>query len=616
MAKNPFTRVDRDEQILGILSHFCDRFHLNSTSRLDNPVSGVHAGPGTGKSFFLDELGQFKLHDLDAFENAAKNPAESGAYKKRKKFTDAFRQRRNILTMSITFNSHQPIEQDRAEFSVYDSLASRILHGYLGLSWFNDAVDAFMPLVNIGGDRSRCLTAVIKHISHEFAIAQNIKESDVIFFLGIDETLKSERAMEIASVVGWLEDCDPNALGVGFFCSALTALSPKSMEGMRSISGREFKSVTTLPLKFLPPELKTKVDKSPKFKLLAADCGGHARSFELLYNTITEVGAASKSFRALAQPLVEMWRGIHLSFDILRPVVLQAKISHRKVIFGNTTADELIQIGIYLNASGSENFVPYMSPLMLQCFARFGDAEAPNKFVETMFHLSDEFEKALEKGNAPSLGKDFELYHANYEALRYLVFKSESATSNPGFLSLPAFYGALAIANRKTLRGKAKFKCPTSPEVKLDYLSDAYNAETLKEYFSDVQSEPGVICMAPAGNPGFDYAVYHETLQGTPLYVCVELKNSHTKSSTTLSIEEVKKKHKLVQRVFKKAFADKTLVQGDVALVVVAARAEDPLLKPEELPDNVYVLGKHSLFKLYGPAFSARPLFYINEKMI
>ncbi|KAI8609316.1 hypothetical protein BC830DRAFT_1151211 [Chytriomyces sp. MP71] len=150
---------------------------------------------------------------------------------------------------------------------------------------------------------------------------------------------------------------------------------------------------------------------------------------------------------------------------------------------------------------------------------------------------------------------------------------------------------------------------------------DPADDKGLKSALKLLQDSPCNVFKPAPGNPGFDLVSAPLLAAGkhqksirfdTPVtkdcfYLCLELKYSHQLSSTVLKLEEIEKKKNHVDKMFKQAKIDRQPV-----LVLVAARSFKKGLDLEALPDNVLVILRPELVKLYGASFKSRPLFYLS----
>jgi hypothetical protein len=106
-------RLDRDEAMKAIYTHFADVIQSHATHAPRKPIISVSAAPGCGKTYFLDEVGALRDDDIDRF-------CQSDILR------TAFR---SALAISVSYNSRTGHQGDRDHGSF--GLCVRMLFRYL-----------------------------------------------------------------------------------------------------------------------------------------------------------------------------------------------------------------------------------------------------------------------------------------------------------------------------------------------------------------------------------------------------------------------------------------------------------------------------------------------------
>ncbi|KAI8622614.1 hypothetical protein BC830DRAFT_1223697, partial [Chytriomyces sp. MP71] len=194
--KASFNFVDRADQIRDVLETWLARFIEASSYRMDNPLSVIYSGPGAGKSRFLDELADLPDAALMSILHARGKLHDD--QNKRAEFVQMLQNRANILAVNITFNSHQNISPDEIDWTAKKQVLIRILHLYFFPS------ENFDLLCDALNDLNYPMSKILPDILTHFAAWKRIDVKDIVFFLGVDETIKSKKAEDIASYIGGL----------------------------------------------------------------------------------------------------------------------------------------------------------------------------------------------------------------------------------------------------------------------------------------------------------------------------------------------------------------------------------------------------------------------------
>ncbi|KAI8609500.1 hypothetical protein BC830DRAFT_1233297, partial [Chytriomyces sp. MP71] len=199
--KAGFNFVDREDQMRDVLETWLARFIEASSYRMDNPLSVIYSGPGAGKSRFLDELADFPEAALMSILHARGKLHDD--QNKRAEFVQMLQNRANILAFNITFNSNQSISADEIDWTARKQVLIRVLHLYFFPS------TSFMYLSYTLNKLEYLEMDMLWDVLSHFAAWKKIDVKDIVFFLGVDETLKSGKAEGIASFIGALMDDQP-----------------------------------------------------------------------------------------------------------------------------------------------------------------------------------------------------------------------------------------------------------------------------------------------------------------------------------------------------------------------------------------------------------------------
>lgn len=207
---------------------------------------------------------------------------------------------------------------------------------------------------------------------------------------------------------------------------------------------------------------------------------------------------------------------------------------------------DFIAEGVYVHSfiDEAEKFIPKISPIRLLKFSRewkqdgFDERSAISKVVASLL-ANDRLNFSF---------KDFQLFHANWEALRRLLLKSQPTT-------LAQYYKMVDGMNIDQLNNISFIPAEKKILELTTFFPSAKSDSTLITTQNNIpishQNILQYIILPADSNPGFDIAIFEQDIKSKELVVlAIECRYSNPQSHTSIQLEEIKQKLKLTQKAF------------------------------------------------------------------
>ncbi len=312
-----FPFKDREESLHTAYKLFARRLALRKGVGRDqaatkdaNPLVALQAGPGGGKSMFLDELAALREEDLNALctlgrrNKGKKKEGIRGEERQRVRVLEtvansiivpeeAMDEMRDILKNSIpvciTFNGTSPVSQFEKNVYLSDRLALRILWSY-----FFSQLD-FVPFLK------KCLSSMkwLPTIGEAIACVRFHGGNDRSVLLCVDEFIMAAGYHDqadkdevlkllISSVYAALRSHGPEEFN--FIVSTLDAAPVVSTYTWRPLDWVPLTPLTQSSAEelFTPLLRDLSQERLEKIWMVIADCGGHPRTLEALFHILNE----------------------------------------------------------------------------------------------------------------------------------------------------------------------------------------------------------------------------------------------------------------------------------------------------------------------------------------
>lgn len=526
-----------------------------------NHLVATHSPPGGGKSTFLDKMLQREAADLEGCSDAALSDVLKAS-----------------VPLAVTYNSRTPYNSGKLDNVVEYSLCSRLLYSYFftassSLAYLQLFLEPYLHLLKT--------SIVIKCIRHD--------AGGKPILLGLDEIVSAfgkqnvgDKVSEIISEVGKAL----NMFGWDEFNAVVTTLDIVVVNVEKTQSSRPIEWVmlsrltTNQAMGLFCEELQE--DNHILLKLLIIACAGHGRSLEQLkfcwgkhQNLRSSLNLVQ--FLSLLRAQLSGFNMLSLTTSLVVCALANSKISldGRPENTYDKTIREYIRDGYFINnLSGTESeVVPIISPLALLYFAQGDHSSSLGKKLAALLY------KMLLIN--PGYWQDFEIFHAHWEAVARMVRPTGLASvsywyteKEEGPLNALAINVQLKSKGVVTIHQRAK----AWPESLLTTTVDLRDAVFLFENNTN--------------NPGFDIILFEDNIA-----VALECRFSLPLSTTKLKHDDIIAKYDKTVELLQPHYADLNITR--TVLVVVAYRELEQDIFP--LPQNIFVLDKDALQKLYSP---------------
>ena len=427
------TLLNGDTGQFGVLDRF-QKFCNNQTDRNVHPIPVLACGPGTGKSRFLQEVGNMLL--------------------KRLKSHIAFS---NLLSVYLTYGNSTPASQTDVILNGQASIASRLLYEYFISSNHSKAKIAFEDIQNSPGVTNLTLHTAINVIYLDFTrrVASNTPTVPPVLVLGIDEVNhfhdRNEDAFkDLVHAIGQISCRDQHP-----FCIPILA---GTIEGPLELLIKESTYVLLqLPLPLLTDDDVIEIGKTlsltrgdirinlPEeylqnntlFRRTIADIGGMARAIEIFYREFMKQMDKGTKIPTQAMDLVDYLNHLdvvevmrYTSYELTNRYAFDKYVQSTGPALANAILDipvnindksgsitykELRSAGIINLAGGPLEYyvrIPYLSVILLTQAAQSSNPRSsPWRFLKKFF---DPRETISWSG--------FEVFNMNFWALRICLF--------------------------------------------------------------------------------------------------------------------------------------------------------------------------------------------------
>jgi len=473
--------VPRTAAIKRTLEHLVarNRYDDNKDPRQLNPLVATQAAPGTGKSFYLDQIAKLRPEDEVVKEANGTDLVKSW------------------IPIPVSYNQFSPIYTDRAhDLSLSEGFAARMLFSYLmNLSSAKPETlynPSFLPCVT---PTLKSFGAAAPHKICDYFLADSKPFQKSSVLLLVDELLKvgPSAQVDFLSLIGELQDSYSIKLR-----SVITSLITSPLNDARAKSGRQILFVP-LPLfsheavlsaldKFLDGVPK---EKRLQFKVLVTDCAGHARTLEKLcrvWDSKTDFDSIQKEMlEAVAAPTE-----YHVELAIRGD-----RLPLRHALPPNSTIEDAIEAGFFINSApklGIHDIIPQLSLLQLRQFASENDDELLGSLVSIPTNPTD----------VPDW-KRCETFYQKWELVSRRYLHCDSKTILGHYLRPSVSHRSASAFNwfknddLPVKMANLTFE-PIDRQVKSDLASEEYTFDRLY--------------VPPLNNPGFDYFYHAETVDG------------------------------------------------------------------------------------------------------
>ena len=583
-----FVYSDRKDSFKCLVGSLEKRYRAWKERKCDrnlHPIPFLADGPGSGKSRFLQELPR-------SFVNYVLQDSSDGKETCSKEFKSAFK---SPVCINITFSNGTVYSIKEAQaINIEQSVCLRILYqfetGYINFVSFYDSFK-----------------------SEEFslsAILQKIGVDASCIVLGIDEVNKIHKSYEIGTqmqkdkgdvkerllsglfgLIGGLS-CDFTP----FFIPVLagTVIGP-----MKSAVRESTHPPLHIPLPLLSLESSLHifskkndwtaglVKTSQQLRQLISDCGGHCRSLEILYDSISIREAKDADDADVA--LVD-WKSVH---EEVR-VVLNQRYALSTIPLATAIAKSLLCLDVVESDEYEEMKDTKYQDLEEKGLIKLqnGKVKIPHFFVCTFLSmykahslLAVLWRKLLIGEGDDFWWQDWEVFNRNYVAFR---------------LSLFAYLGYSTASLTKFFAG-AKMNIPADIELKIPSL------ETLKvskiDYLYPSTKAPafeiGDNVFNGNGAP-FDSFLYLEATTGRLLLALqMKLANHDSQKKQVVSDETVDREFKKIER------AVANYLPGTDFVCIILGRCSGTFTE-NKLPSKCVVVSREEQLNFYGESYYHR----------
>ncbi|GES92830.1 hypothetical protein GLOIN_2v1783590 [Rhizophagus clarus] len=600
------------------------------------PLFALQSAPGGGKSYFLDEFASLKEDDLDDFLRRCQH--ENFHYDDAKFITD---QLRDSVSICISYNGMSSYNATIAGDGDEIGLVMRIIWSYffdgIKLPW-NSFYFKFK-----GKFDSLDILKTIKSI---------ILHSGKSVLLCVDEIMKidNENHSRVVNLLNSLyipyKDLMTKEKVFKFIVSTLDA--PLLRNTQTTASGRpiswiplrklEFSESIALFSKFIE-ELERlgqeNADRVFIIKKCISDCNGHPRTLESLYSLLNgnETVLKTANFAAIIEMLINKITNDYITFPVVKLALLGEYVRLDEEVAVTTKnvlmVKDLITSGVYINSltniEDSTQVIPTLNLVGLYYFCTknkvVGDAKAVAEILKNIFHTEDYFDTGSNDGKA------FEKFHMNWELL-YRALQDSTEEKNEADLheiyGLPS-QGVKIITQRKNIV-KLQRDIEFSPNGDIiDIKGNVIEDQDLEKYmFVPIKSN----------NSGFEMAMFEKKANGRGyIAINIECRFSWPDSETTLSNKIVDKYNRMKTKYLPHVKSGPQMVRRskgseveltdsrtcigklgmvieDIYLILVVWRNIGTLSREVMDNENIIVVKKENLEKIYSPSLVSRPQFY------
>ena len=470
-----FEPVSRAEAIKSTLEPLVARkeYHGNDP-RQDNPLIATQAAPGTGKSFFIDQIAKLSPAD-DVVKQVKGAGLLVGSW----------------IPIPVIFSQFSMIYIDeKYGMSLDHGLASRMLFTFI-MDFSSQAeisFDEFLYYVSptLLALRTTTLPSVCNYI---LTTSAPFAKSSILLL--VDELLKvgDGRAKKLLHLIGSVQDTFSIK-----FRSVITSLNISTLRNSATESGRRVLFVP-LPLfshadalRALEAYLKrTPTKERHEFQVLISDCAGHARTLEML----CKVWDPRYRFNYIQD---ELLKAVDAPADHRVALAITAdRVPLTQVLLGGSTIEDDIKAGYFINSIpslGDITVIPQLSLLQLRKCALSGPLASLVSIPTNPIQIADwkAFEKFCHYWEVVS--RTYPHCDSNTILGRYLrpslSLKSKQTFESFEQSDLPLKMGKLEIEE-------------VPGHIKNDLASDQFTVGRL--YYSKATNNPGFDYCYPAQTP-------------------------------------------------------------------------------------------------------------------
>jgi len=464
------------------------------------------------------------------------------------------------------------------------------------------------------------------------------RHSRGLLLLLVDELIKSadtpKQVTNVAHSLGSILDTFPNEVAIVVSSLSLTPISMARTESGRPIHW--------IPMGPLNPEQLFPADcaayQSLDVQWMISQCGGHARTLEVLHLTFARKGWLDPPPEDVLRPCflgyLKQQSKIYVpEFETVRAALLARPVALTATL-GTNCFEDLVKMGVLTNSfvESGQSYVPELPLVKVWLFLEEARSNRSLhdicSILDRLFALSTNFH-----------WESLEGFHFYWERLVRLLLMSDGydsqtlrelypqAVCNPN--SRP---DQVSITIRKFGHAWPKMKhqfpgnaLSAQSEIKPLIVRDDSTSQETK--YDEVY--PDTILVPAKGNHGFDVGYVYELCDaGVPRdsfgFVCVETRWSEPKSKSKTSLPVVEDKWELIERNFCAArFKDPKLSKLQLkedriwAVYIAFREMESPKLDLREIPERVLVLDLEASKRLYGKTLCQLRQFVVtNYKMV
>ncbi|POG73797.1 hypothetical protein GLOIN_2v1772162 [Rhizophagus irregularis DAOM 181602=DAOM 197198] len=635
-----FEREGRDDALYQVYDYIYDRHCKISNAKSPgakelHPLFALQSAPGGGKSFFFDELASLKDEDISRY--LEKKHSERINNENLKEVISIIR---NSISICITYNGGSPYNGG----DIRKGLIMRILWSY----FFDENKLTWSVFCKKFG---KCFVSLDTYT----AIDSIIHHSGKSVLLCIDETMrvlpKGHGDLEnIKTLLNELyrpyRDFSRLANKFYFVISTLDTLNVWSTQtdSQRPICWIPLRRLVLSESANLFRTLVRNLDEHRLFviKKCISDCNGHPRTLEKFYQVINvengdDTTLNTDNYSSLMERLARNLK--QLLGRISLPIVKIALFGKEKSLTdeietkaGKSNLRDLISSGIYINSLTDEgeifSVIPTLSPVSLQYFCIYNkDSESEEitaiaKILRRLLTTESSFDEEVMDG------KPFEKFHTNWELLYRALQENGKNVSLRNIYDLPD-------ENWKKIEIQLQRKEIAYCHNKIEFPPDGNIYDTNQNTFENLVDY--IFVPKKSNNSGFDMVIFEKKSDGSGyIAINLECRFSYPNKKTTLESKEISEKYEHMKSKYLMhvkylsgtrnnvrweygRFYDKSAVgklkmsENDIYLVFVIWRNIGNLGNDILDNENIIIVNRDNLKKIYTPSLVTRPQFYSDE---
>jgi len=623
---------DREASLTALCDAFSTRLQIkkanpSTTDRKANPIVAIAAGPGAGKTRFIDAC--MTLGKVGSpIDLAAVCPDQ-----------DLHKELERCIPIPVTYNSFCAPSGLESNLSLEHSLICRMLYSYF--CWANVPFDKFF--------QSFCRVApefdFVSTLGQVVSAIGNDGQQPV--FLAVDELMKataiSRDVMPLLTYIGSVLDNRPS------FHAMVSSLDPDVVGNITASSGRPVRWVSLSPMSYKHsieavakhglqfvvnkgtmehPELVERSLESEEcraVRAVIADCNGHPRSLEAALDILRTYSVNGDKSPKPLPPYSQLIDQLAIAVEAIYDSAIMACPSIDELVSpalwsdsidfegsphdrqGAPTYSSYIASGLYLNSKLQTHGIPLLSPLLLRVILN----------NRPKWRLADCIKALLSMDEVrwPD-GFAYERFHAQWECLWRELHRMHGKNET----SLLEFYG---LASTKSVFKDVYFQVAPKAVAQLGSdLTDDTAQVDLKTAIClpkkpdqagfDLATVETVTAVASKGKEAAAAAAAARPEVQMKLLLCHECKYSlrdRPKSHLPQMLEAKYKNWKEQMEKWTTINDEAKLVHKRLIAVVFRTPSEHAPVTDKE---DMLVVVRRQLEKLYGPTLASRPQFLVD----